>query len=88
MHCSRIVPEVRVFTYLILFTTLIMTCRCTVPLHSPETLGTRRTREHSELLVTELELGVLWEDYGLVGDIVASIQFNNFGLCFHVIDSS
>ncbi|KAF7979332.1 hypothetical protein HWV62_42747 [Athelia sp. TMB] len=44
--------------------------KCTVPLRSPDTLGNRRTRAHSELLVTELELGVLWEDYGLVGDIV------------------
>ncbi|KZP25932.1 hypothetical protein FIBSPDRAFT_732975 [Athelia psychrophila] len=44
--------------------------KCTVPLDSPDTLGSRRTRAHSDLLVTELELGVLWEEYGLVGDIV------------------
>ncbi|KAL6297966.1 hypothetical protein BKA93DRAFT_820601 [Sparassis latifolia] len=29
-----------------------------------------RCREHTELLVEELELGVLWDEYGLVGDIV------------------
>ena len=32
--------------------------------------GGRRSREHTELLVTELELGILWDEYGLVGDIV------------------
>ncbi|KAF7967364.1 hypothetical protein HWV62_34649 [Athelia sp. TMB] len=44
--------------------------KCTVPLRRPETLGGRRTRAHTELLVTELELGELWEDYGLVGDVI------------------
>ena len=34
--------------------------------------GGRRSREHTELLVNELELGVLWDEYGLVGDIVVS----------------
>lgn len=53
-----------------------------MPLDEPDTLGTRRTRAHIELLVTELELGVLWEDYGLVGDIVVStvIIFEWFSL--------
>lgn len=32
----------------------------------------RRSREHTEVLVEELELGVLWETYGLVGDLVVS----------------
>ena len=30
----------------------------------------RRSREHTEALVSEFELGVLWEEYGLVGDVV------------------
>lgn len=47
-------------------------------MRSPDTLGTRRTRAHSELLVTELELGVLWEEYGLVGDVVVSISLPIF----------
>ncbi|OBZ77102.1 hypothetical protein A0H81_03480 [Grifola frondosa] len=29
-----------------------------------------RTREHTEALVADFELGVLWDEYGLVGDIV------------------
>jgi len=45
--------------------------RCTAPacdLDCGE--STRRSREHTELLVEELELGVLWDEYGLVGDVV------------------
>ncbi|KAJ8455013.1 hypothetical protein ONZ51_g12691 [Trametes cubensis] len=30
----------------------------------------RRSRAHTELLVKEFELGELWDDYGLVGDVV------------------
>jgi len=32
--------------------------------------GGRRSREHTEVLVSELELGALWDEYGLVGDLV------------------
>ncbi|OBZ65379.1 hypothetical protein A0H81_14520 [Grifola frondosa] len=32
--------------------------------------GGRRTREHTEALVADFELGVLWNEYGLIGDIV------------------
>ena len=28
---------------------------------------------HSELLVEEFELGILWDEYGLVGDAVVSV---------------
>ncbi|THG96550.1 hypothetical protein EW026_g5312 [Hermanssonia centrifuga] len=30
----------------------------------------RRSRKHTEILVRELELGELWDEYGLVGDLV------------------
>ncbi len=33
----------------------------------------RRSQAHSELLVEEFELGILWDEYGLVGDIVVRI---------------
>ncbi|TDL21907.1 hypothetical protein BD410DRAFT_840292 [Rickenella mellea] len=32
--------------------------------------GLPRSREHTELVVKNLELGVLWNEYGLVGDII------------------
>jgi hypothetical protein len=33
----------------------------------------RRSQAHTELLVEAFELGVLWDEYGLVGDIVVSV---------------
>jgi hypothetical protein len=62
------------------FSFLIMNCitRCTA---SAKNLdggdATRRCREHTDLLVEELELGILWDEYGLVGDIVVGI-FHRF----------
>jgi len=32
-----------------------------------------RCREHSNALVEMLELGVLWDEYGLVGDVVVCV---------------
>jgi hypothetical protein len=37
--------------------------------------STRRTRQHSDAIVEELELGILWHEYGLVGDIVVRISY-------------
>ncbi|KAI9463519.1 hypothetical protein BJY52DRAFT_1202845 [Lactarius psammicola] len=45
--------------------------KCTVPandLNSGQHVC--RSQEHSELLVEEFELGMLWDEYGLVGDVV------------------
>ena len=35
-------------------------------------LGVRRCCKHTEALVKALELGVLWDKYRLVGDVVVS----------------
>ncbi len=35
----------------------------------------RRSRPHTELVVEEFELGILWDEYGLVGDIVVCVLF-------------
>ena len=53
-----------------------MNARCTGPLNKPDSEGGRRTRELTDLLVDELELGILWDEYGLVGDIVVIIFFS------------
>ena len=53
---------------------LICLHRCTAPgddLDSGEYVC--RSQSHSELLVEEFELGVLWDEYGLVGDVVVSV---------------
>ena len=47
--------------------------RCTARPEDLDGEGGRRSCEHTELLVSELELGVLWDEYGLVGDVVVHI---------------
>ena len=32
------------------------------------------SKEHTELILAEFELGQLWDEYGLVGDIVVSVH--------------
>jgi hypothetical protein len=44
-------------------------CSCTAKDLSVVDSG-RRSREHTEALVSEFELGALWDEYGLVGDLV------------------
>ena len=39
----------------------------------PNSQGISRCRAHTDVLVEELKLGVLWDDYGIVGDIVVTI---------------
>ena len=50
--------------------------RCTANLNVLDHCGGRRSRDHTELLVSELELGVLWDEYGLVGDVVVCASDN------------
>jgi len=47
-----------------------MSYRCTADKNNLDGGGGRHCREHTELLVSEFELGPLWDEYGLVGDIV------------------
>jgi hypothetical protein len=57
--------------------------KCTAPADGLDdgTYG-RRSREHTNLLVEEFELGVLWDEYGLVGDIVVrAFIFYIFTIC-------
>jgi hypothetical protein len=49
--------------------------RCTAKQVNLDGGGGQRSREHTELLVSEFELGVLWDEYGLVGDIVVRHNF-------------
>lgn len=57
---------------------LLISClsRCTAPADGLDegTYG-RRSRDHTEMLVEEFELGVLWDEYGLIGDVVVRIFF-------------
>jgi hypothetical protein len=50
--------------------------RCTAPAKDLDSgQHGRRSQAHAELLVEEFELGMLWDEYGLVGDIVVSYLF-------------
>ena len=40
--------------------------------------GGRRSREHTDLVVHEFKLGVLWDEYGLIGDVM--VGFCSFSL--------
>jgi hypothetical protein len=68
LHRTRVVRKVRTLPPLLL--SLKINPRCTVPLGKPQGEGVRRCQEHTLALVEELELGVLWDEYGLVGDVV------------------
>jgi len=50
--------------------------RCTAPAKDLDSgqYG-RRSQAHAEVLVEEFELGMLWDEYGLVGDIVVRHLF-------------
>ncbi|KAG2337208.1 hypothetical protein BDR05DRAFT_978582 [Suillus weaverae] len=70
-------PEVVCSPYALLTCIVQNWCpKCTTPADSLNdgTYGWR-SRDHTEVLVEEFELGVLWDEYGLVGDIV---PFTNY----------
>jgi hypothetical protein len=73
MHRTKLVSKVRIFVLQIITSILLTMClsRCTAPADGLDegTYG-RRSRDHTEMLVEEFELGVLWDEYGLVGDVV------------------
>jgi hypothetical protein len=53
-----------------------LTChsRCTAPANDLDSgQHVHRSQAHTELLVEEFELGMLWDEYGLVGDIVVCL---------------
>jgi hypothetical protein len=72
MHRTKLVSKVRIFVLQITSILLIMCLsRCTAPADGLDegTYG-QHSCDHTEMLVEEFELGVLWDEYGLVGDVV------------------
>jgi len=52
--------------------------RCTAPANDLDSVNNqfvRRSQPHTELLVEGFELGTLWDEYGLVGDIIVCTSF-------------
>jgi hypothetical protein len=80
MYCAELVSKVRAWHYFLQLRTLIYLSRCTAPADNLDgDLYGRRSRDHTEILVEAFELGVLWDEYGLVGDVIVRLLIN--GLC-------
>ena len=63
----------KVFTLLLLTTHIAdnLPFRCTAPAKDLDSgHHVHHSQAHTELLVEEFELGMLWDEYGLVGNIV------------------
>jgi hypothetical protein len=74
---AGLVPKVRVRSS---FLVRQLTClsRCTAPAKGiDDAVHGYRSSGHTGVLVEELELGVLWDEYGLVGDIIVRVIFNS-----------
>jgi len=63
-------PRYVLFTILFLSFSQFLSARCTANKKDLDGEAGRRSRDHTELLVSEFELGVLWDEYGLVGDVI------------------
>jgi hypothetical protein len=72
MYCARMVRKVSVSPCNLGYI-LNQLFRCTAQAkHLEDIDALPRSWEHSNTLVKMLELGVLWDKYGLVGDVVVS----------------
>ena len=60
--------------------------RCTAPVNDLDSgHHVHRSQAHTKLLVEEFELGMLWDEYGLVGDIVVHSSVPLYLLpCIHL----
>lgn len=76
MYRTRLVRQVSIYsaTYICpLCLTTYEFHRCTWSWRDPDKPSRRRCREHTEALVEALELGLLWDEYGLVGDVMVNL---------------
>jgi len=55
---------------------MMFSYRCRAPsgqLDSDEDIYERRSRAHTDFLCTKCEMGVLYDNYGIIGDIIVRI---------------
>ena len=58
-----------------IYALLELSSRCTAPAEDLDgSIYPSRSKEHTELISAEFELGQLWDEYGLVGDIVVGVH--------------
>ena len=63
-------PRYALFMILFISFSQLPSARCTADKKDLDGDAGRCSHDHTELLVSEFELGVLWDKYGLIGDIV------------------
>ena len=57
-------PRYMLFTILFLLFSQLSSTRCTANNNDLDGEAGQHSRDHTELLVSEFELGVLWDEYG------------------------
>jgi len=71
MYCARVVWKVSVLAFIWNICLIITIFRCMARSKSLDSdAPLPHCQEHSNVLVELLELGILWDEYGLIGDIV------------------
>ena len=72
MHCPQLVCKVSseslAMTFIVSLT--LRVSRCMARNKDLDTDVLYRCKEHMNLLVEDIDLGVLWNEYGIVGDLV------------------
>jgi hypothetical protein len=72
MHCSGLVSEVGIYFCSIIIYHSTETTRCTAPADNLDAESGRRSHAHTDALLEQYSLKILWDDYGIVGDIIVS----------------
>lgn len=74
MYRSGLVCKVSPHLYISTQRLITVLARCTAPSNDLDSQRhLRRSREHTEMLSGEFELGILWDEYGIVGNIIVSL---------------
>ena len=75
LHHAGVVPKVHICSIYCPCVSQLLLSRCTANQTDLDGKGGRRSCDHTELLVNTFELGTLWDEYGLVSDIIVCIPF-------------
>ena len=61
--------------------------RCTARAHDLDGEAGLQSQEHMEALVNLFDLKMLWEDYGIVGDVIVRVHVVKLVSCIELITS-
>jgi hypothetical protein len=74
LHCQRLVSKVLKLSFWNNPPSCLLPWRCLAPRNNLDSDALDRCREHTDALVEEGTLGELWDDYGIVGDLIVSLS--------------